>query len=103
MSDQGLKPGARLASGVCTTEVVVVRVSDPAVVLECGGVPMLPAGARPEGSPKPGFDGGSLIGKRYGSAEVAIEVLCVKAGAGALGANGSVLVQRSAKPLPASD
>jgi hypothetical protein len=100
-----LRPGARLTSAVCTTEVVVVRVTDPGVVLECGGEPMLAAGTAPTaaGTPHAGFDGGSLIGKRYGGPDAPIEVLCVKPGAGTLGANGSVLVQRSAKPLPASD
>src|SRR4051812_6177476 len=100
-----LRPGARLTSAVCTTEVVVVRVTAPDAVLECGGEPMLATGAAPAnaGTPRPGLDGGSLIGKRYGGPDAPVEVLCVKPGAGTLAANGSVLVQRSAKPLPASD
>ncbi len=100
-----LNVGARLASAVCTTEVVVVRVADPAAVVECGGVPMLPGAAAspPAGAPRPGLDGGSLIGKRYGGADAPVELLCVKAGAGTLSAGGVVLEQRSPKPLPASD
>lgn len=100
-----LKAGARLTSVVCTTEVVVVRIGDPAAVLECGGIPMVPAGssATSNGDPRPGFDGGTLIGKRYGGSDDALEVLCVKPGAGTISVNGAVLEQRSAKPLPASD
>jgi len=97
--------GLRLASAVCGTEVVVVRVADPTVVIECGGAPMRAAGTPPEpgAAPAAGLDGGSLIGKRYGGPEAAVELLCVKAGAGTLAASGHVLDLRSAKPLPASD
>ncbi len=100
-----LRAGARLVSAVCTTEVVVVRAGDPGVVVECGGAPMLAAGSSPPapGSPRPGLDGGSLIGKRYGGPDAPVELLCIKAGAGTLSAGGTVLEQRSAKPLPASD
>ena len=107
MSDQPLvlSPGVRLASAVCTTEVVVVRVGDAQAVIECGGLPMRAAGTPPTPGavPAPGLDGGSLIGKRYGGADAPVELLCVKAGAGTLAAGGHVLDQRSAKPLPASD
>lgn len=100
-----LTPGARLASTVCSTEVVVVQVSDPSAVVECGGAPMVAAGSASAGSgtPRSGFDTGALIGKRYGGPGAPVELLCVKAGAGTLSANGAVLDQRSAKPLPASD
>jgi hypothetical protein len=100
-----LKTGARLVSAVCGTEVVVVRVTDPSTVVECGGVPMLPAGAARSCSaaPQPGLDEGTLLGKRYGGPDAPVELLCVKAGAGTLAAGGVVLEQRSAKPLPASD
>jgi hypothetical protein len=100
-----LAVGARLVSAVCTTEVVVVRVHDASAVLECGGVPMRPAGAsRPcSAKPAPGLDGGTLLGKRYGGPDAPVELLCVKAGAGTLAVDGVLLTQRSAKPLPASD
>jgi hypothetical protein len=100
-----LKTGARLVSAVCATEVVVVRVANPSAIVECGGAPMLPAGTARScsASPQPGLDGGTLIGKRYGGPDAAIELLCVKAGAGTLAVDGVVLEQRSAKPLPASD
>lgn len=100
-----IKTGARFVSAVCSTEVVVVRVADRSAVLECGGRPMLAAGAaRPcSATPLAGLDGGTLIGKRYGGPDAAVEVLCVKGGSGSLSVDGAVLEQRSAKPLPASD
>ena len=73
MSDQPLvvSPGLRLASAVCSTEVVVVRASDSQSVIECGGAPMHAAGTppTPDATPAAGLDGGSLIGKRYGGAD----------------------------------
>jgi len=98
-------PGLRLASAVCSTEVVVVRVADPSVVIECGGAPMRAAGTPPTpgATPAPGRDGGSLIGKRYGGVDAPVELLCVKPGTGTLTAGGHVLDLRSAKALPASD
>lgn len=97
--------GLRLASAVCGTEVVVVRVSDPTTVIECGGAPMRAAGTPPTPGavPAPGLDGGALIGKRYGGPDAPVELLCVRGGAGTLAAGGHVLELRSAKPLPASD
>jgi hypothetical protein len=106
MSDTpALTPGARLASAVCSTEVVVVQASDPNAVVECGGEPMVAAGSASAGSgtPRSGFDTGTLIGKRYGGPDAPVELLCVKAGAGTLSVNSTVLELRSAKPLPASD
>jgi hypothetical protein len=100
-----LTPGVRLASAVCSTEVIVVQVSDPAAVIECGGAPMVVAGTPLpcSATPQSGPAGGSRIGKRYGGPTAAVEVLCVKAGAGTLAVNGVALEQRIAKALPASD
>jgi len=102
---EALKPGARLASAVCSTEVVVVQVSDPQAVIECGGVAMVAVGsASPcSAAPRAGLDGGTLIGKRYGGPDAPVELLCVKAGRGSLSVGGVLLTQRSSKPLPASD
>src|SRR4051812_39889255 len=102
---EALTPGARLASAVCSTEVVVVQVSDPHAAVECGGVGMVPVGsASPcSSAPRTNFDTGTLIGKRYGGPDAPVELLCVKAGRGTLSVGGVVLAQRSAKPLPASD
>lgn len=101
-----LSAGTRLRSAVCTTQVVVIRVGDPAAVVECGGVPMTLVADAVETSdavPRDGYDGGTKIGKRYGSASDPVELLCTKPGAGALSVNGTLLALREAKPLPASD
>jgi hypothetical protein len=99
-----LRPGARLRSVTCTTEVVVVRAVGEAD-LRCGGQPMVDVSA-PDGSagePAPGFDGGTQIGKRYGDEETGVEVLCTKAGAGSISLGEVVLNVQGAKPLPSSD
>jgi hypothetical protein len=100
-----LRIGARLMSAVDTTEVVVVRVQDSDARMECGGAPMLPAGSdrRAGDRPSAGLDTGTQIGKRYESAEAGLEVLCVRAGGGALTVNGKPLTVRPPRPLPASD
>ena len=100
-----LKPGSRWRSAVCTAEVVVVRPPKGEVSLECGGHPMVAAGAAaPEGlALSPDFSSGVVIGKRYQDEDVGIEVLAAKAGQGSLAVNGRALSVREAKALPASD
>lgn len=101
----GLRVGARYRSQVCPTEVVVVRPGPPEATLGCGGHPMVELDAEPADglAPLPGFDGGSLLGKRYTDAARAVEVLVTKPGTGTLAVDGEALVVKEAKPLPASD
>jgi hypothetical protein len=99
-----LKPGTRLQSAVCDTQVVVVRVPAGDVDLRCGGQPMVAVGEAVERvTAADGFDGGTLMGKRYASDELGLEVLCSKAGTGALSVGAELLPLKDAKPLPASD
>jgi hypothetical protein len=101
-----LAPGVRLRSAVCTTEVIVVRVDDPGAAVECGGRPMLAIATATEtagAAPAPGFDAGSVLGKRYGGSHDAVELLCTKAGGGSVSVGGVLLAERRAKALPASD
>lgn len=96
-----MKPGTKLKSAVCDTEVMVVRASD--VIVECGGSPMAeerPAERKPI---NPAFAVGTKIGKRYVNAAGTLELLCVKGGQGSLSIAGEALKTRDAKPLPASD
>lgn len=97
-----MKTGIRLHSVVCDTSVVVVRAVE-GIVLECGGHPMseTPDAARAEAAA--GATAGTVMGKRYEDAELGLEVLCVKAGAGTLSVAGRALTFREAKPLPSSD
>jgi hypothetical protein len=99
------KPGLRLRSAVCATEVVMVKAPGADVDLQCGGAPMVAIDEAPadSGTPASGFDGGTLIGKRYVDAAESIELLCTKAGAGALSLGEELLVTKGAKPLPSSD
>ena len=100
-----LKPGSRWRSGVCDTEVVVVRPPKGAVALECGGHPMTLLNApRPEGLSIAGeHSAGSQAGKRYADEETGLEVLCSKAGQGSLAVNGRPIQAKEAKKLPSSD
>ena len=96
-----MKPGTKLKSVVCDTEVMVIRASD--AVVECGGQPM--ADERPAGrvAIDPAFAEGTKMGKRYVDAAGTLELLCVKAGQGSLAVNGVALQTKDAKPLPSSD
>lgn len=96
-----MKPGTRLKSAVCDTEVMVIRCGDG--VIQCGGAPM---GEAKPADPAPlsaDFSGGTLMGKRYVDAVGAYELLCVKPGKGSLSVDGVALATKDAKPLPASD
>ena len=97
-----MKPGTKLKSAVCDTEVMVIR-GGAAAIVECGGSPMAeqaPAERRPI---NPEFSQGTRIGKRYVDADGKIELLCVKAGQGSLSILGVALATKDAKPLPSSD
>ncbi|MDF0545346.1 hypothetical protein PX699_23600 [Sphingobium sp. H39-3-25] len=96
-----MKPGTKLKSAACDTEVMVIRSGEGTI--ECGGAPM--GEAKPE-TPAPlsdDFAKGTLMGKRYVDAANSFELLCVKPGKGSLSVNGVALNTKDAKPLPASD
>ncbi|MGQ5700519.1 hypothetical protein ACUJ46_00490 [Sandaracinobacteroides sp. A072] len=95
-----MKPGTRLKSAACTTEVVVIRCGGGQI--ECGGQPMAETAAG-DGVPAAGLDSGSVMGKRYVDAAGTVELLCVKPGKGTLALDGVALQLKEAKPLPASD
>ena len=100
-----LKAGTRLKSAVDETEVIVVRAPAGDVDLRCGGAPRLDfADERPAGGTvATGFNGSTLLGKRYAEEEVGIELLCTKPGQGSLSIAEIPLLVKEAKPLPASD
>jgi hypothetical protein len=100
-----LKPGSRWASQVCDVEVVVVRGATDTGTLECGGHAMVPQGEPGDASLvlDPAFAEGSPIGKRFIEADLGLEVLITKAGAGSLSVGGTALTLKDAKPLPSSD
>jgi hypothetical protein len=100
-----LTPGSRFRSQVCNTEVVAVRAPGTDIDLQCGGTVMIPADSDPglNGTPADGFAGGTLLGKRYTALDASVELLCVKAGEGALSVGATILQPAAAKPLPSSD
>ena len=96
-----MKPGTRLKSAACDTEVMVIRCGDGQI--QCGGVAMGEAKPADPAALSADFSGGTLMGKRYVDAAAAHELLCVKPGKGSLAVDGVALVTKDAKPLPASD
>jgi hypothetical protein len=93
-----------LYSVIDSTAVVVVRAPSDRVTIACGGVQMVDT--KPESraaAPTLGDQGGTMIGKRYASEELELELLCTQAGAGTLAANGQPLELKRAKQLPSSD
>lgn len=98
-----LKAGSKLASTVCTTEVIVVKAPAGDVEICCGGQPMVEPGGEGGGEADPAFTEGTQIGKRYADEEAGLEVLCMKAGDGSLSVAGVALPLKEAKPLPSSD
>jgi len=97
-----MKPGSKLKSAVCDTEVMVIRAAGETSI-ECGGAPMATERPADRGAIDPAFAGGTQMGKRYVDAAGTLELLCVKPGKGSLAANGVALVTKEAKPLPSSD
>lgn len=99
-----LKPGSRWASRVCDAEFVIVRPPKGGGVLACGGVEAAPHGGDRSGEKLTEAQGdGLLTGKRYHDVDTGCEVLCTKAGLGALSLDGRPLTLKEAKALPASD
>jgi hypothetical protein len=96
-----MKPGTKLKSAVCDTEVMVIRAG--AGVIACGGAAMAEDRAAERGAIDPAFAEGTKIGKRYVDTGATIELLCVKPGQGSLSLDGVALQTKDAKPLPASD
>ena len=98
-----LKPGTRLFSAVCETQMIAVKAPADAIELTIGGAPALTEAADSSGSVAEGHGGGTLIGKRYVDDGDTIELLCTKAGDGLPALDGQPMSIKDAKPLPASD
>jgi len=100
-----LRPGQKLHSAVCDAQVVVVRAPADDVELGCGGSPLLDDGQDAEvgAALDPSLGDGPLLGKRYADDDLGLELLCTRAGTGALTVDGRPLLVKGAKPLPSSD
>jgi hypothetical protein len=99
-----LRPGSRLKSTVCDTEVIAVKASGDHDVT-CGGAAMAAATADvgEKGTPSEAAASGTQMGKRYVNEDESLELLCTKPGAGSLGIGDAPLTIKESKPLPASD
>jgi hypothetical protein len=100
-----LKPGLRLKSAVCATEIMVIRSPGTEALITCGGTEMIAVTEAAASGAKldPAQAGGSLIGKRYVDAAEALELLCTKGGEGSMSVDGAPLAIKQAKALPSSD
>ena len=98
-----LRAGQKLFSGVCDAQFVVVRAPDHPVEVACGGAPVLDAAPAAAGGSVDLPGDGVKVGKRYVDEESNLELLCSKAGDGALTVDGRPAGLKGAKPLPASD
>ena len=96
-----MKPGTKLKSAVCDTEVMVIKGMNMEV--ECGGKPMSDAAPEAAAELDPSFAEGTQVGKRYVDDNASVELLCVKAGKGSLSISGTPLHVKDSKPLPSSD
>lgn len=97
-------PGARLKSTVSAAEFVVVRAPSEPIDLRCGGHPLATRDETVEPrTPLPGFEGELAVGKRYSTADGAVELMVTKGGEGALSLGEALLQRKDAKPLPSSD
>jgi hypothetical protein len=98
-----LVAGTRLRSQVCSTELIVVRGGEIDGELTCGGAPLAAMDdAASRGTPAPGLDSGTQVGKRYTDGGE-LELLVTKAGDGTLGIDTTPLEIKGARPLPSSD
>ncbi|ODU27371.1 MAG: hypothetical protein ABT15_01215 [Pseudonocardia sp. SCN 73-27] len=100
-----MRPGLKLHSSTCETELIVIRAAATPTALTCGGaaVGTEPVAVTDRQPVDPGAASGTLLGKRYVDAAGTLEVLCTRAGAGSLALDGVPLEIKAAKPLPASD
>lgn len=99
-----LKPGTKLKSAVCDTQIIVVKPPAGDVDLRCGGAAMVATTDEGErGSLDAAHSTGTLVGKRYADDDLGIELLCTKAGAGSLSIGDAPLPVKGTKALPSSD
>ncbi len=96
------KPGVKLSSTVCKTQIMVLRVPAVELDISCGGAPMQ-IGDPAELGDMSGENSGTMVGKRYTDADETMEFLCTRGGDGTLAIAGYVIDIKAAKKLPSSD
>lgn len=103
--DIAIKPGTRLRSAVCDVEVIVIKSAETDTDLRCGGAVMVALDdERPAAlTAAAGYDGGTLLGKRYTDETGGLELLCTRTGPSSLSVGEVLLKLKDARPLPSSD
>ena len=96
------KPGVKLSSTVCKTQIMALRVPASELDITCGGAPMQVGDPAELGTPS-GENSGTLVGKRYTDEDETMEFLCTRGGDGSISVNGIALDIKAAKKLPSSD
>lgn len=99
---QIFKPGVKLSSTVCKTQIMALRVPSTELEITCGGAPMQVGDPAELGDPS-GDNSGTLVGKRYVDEGETMEFLCTRGGDGSVSVNGVALGVKQAKQLPSSD
>lgn len=98
-----LRPGIKLNSAVCDTQIMVLRAPAGEVDIHCGGAPMSTDDVSEKGDVNSDLSGGTLVGKRYVDEGETMEFLCTRGGDGTIQVNGDALGVKQAKQLPSSD
>ena len=90
---------------MCSAEVIVIKTNSSQIDLRLGGHPVIAAGEHGGDGLQiaSGFDGGTVLGKRYTDKSGSVELLCTKSGASSLSIGDTLLEPKDAKPLPSSD
>lgn len=96
------KPGTKLSSTVCKTQIMALRVPAEELTITCGGAPMQVGDPAALGEMS-GDNSGTLVGKRYTDADETMEFLCTRGGEGSIAIEGYVIDIKAAKKLPSSD
>jgi len=96
------KPGTKLSSTVCKTQIMALRVPAEELEISCGGASMQ-VGDPAELGEMSGENSGTLVGKRYTDADETMEFLCTRGGEGSIAIEGYVIDIKAAKKLPSSD
>ena len=96
------KPGMKLSSTVCKTQIMVLRVPAEELDITCGGGPMQ-VGDPAELGAMSGDNSGTLVGKRYTDEGETMEFLCTRGGDGSVAVAGYTIDIKAAKKLPSSD
>ena len=100
---QILKPGTKLSSTVCKTQIMVLRAPAEELSVSCGGAAMQVGDPAELGSMDTGQAGGTLVGKRYTDEAETMEFLCTRGGEGSVAVEGYTIDIKVAKKLPSSD